>query len=314
MDTINDMEKQSKKRPPVIFETVYQGDDSPDIASFLKKESPLSGRSLRQYFFKGLVRLNRKKAHSLAKLKSGDHLQVLGSNREHLVLKPEALPLEVVYEDDRLLVINKPALLAVHPSGGITSGTLANGVAAYFQKNGLNIKVRPVNRLDYGTSGLIIFAKSPQSQMELSKAIQEHLVVRIYYAVVSGIPNASEGIIKAPIMVDHKKRVVAEEGRQAETHYRVVKEFQNASLLELELRTGRTHQIRVHLNYIKTPIIGDTQYGIKSPVIKRPALHAGKLIFREPSLPLPELTAPFPEDFQNLLETYIKKDRLANRS
>jgi 23S rRNA pseudouridine1911/1915/1917 synthase len=291
----------------LVFETTYQGEIL-GISDFLKKSAPLSGRSLRQYFFKGLVHLNHKKAHSKAKLKDGDLIQVYGIHEEHPTLPSETMPLDIIYEDDDLLVINKPAQLAVHPSGNITSGTLANGVAAYFEKNGLKIKVRPVNRLDYGTSGLIIFSKKAEMQNRLSKAIQENHIHRIYYAVVRGLPNQREGIIDLPIGEQKGKRIVSELtlGKPAITHYRVIETLDNSALLELSLKSGRTHQIRVHLSHIGHPILGDPQYGIPSSLIKHPALHAGKLDFSDSGINIPTLSTPFPEDFTNLL-TILRK-------
>jgi 23S rRNA pseudouridine1911/1915/1917 synthase len=300
------MEKKQKNSHNLLFETTYHGEAYIVITDFLKQAAPLSGRSLRQYFFKGLVHLNHKKAHSKAKLKDGDLIQVYGIHEEYPTLQSETMPLDIIYENDDLLIINKPAQLAVHPSGNITSGTLANGVAAYFEKNRLKIKVRPVNRLDYGTSGLIIFSKKAEIQNSLSKATQENRIHRIYYAVVNGIPNQREGIIDLPIGERNSKRIISEQGKPALTHYQVIETLNNSALLELSLKSGRTHQIRIHLSHIGHPILGDPQYGIPSSLIKRPALHAGKLNFSDTGMDIPELNAPFPEDFTNLLNTLRK--------
>lgn len=305
MGTIGLMEQKQKLKRNLIFESVYHGGTSITITDFLRQEASISGRSLRQYFFKGLILLNQKKAHSKALLKDGDLIQVYGVGAEHQTLKPEALSLDIVYEDDDLLVINKPAQLAVHPSGKITSGTLANGIAAYFEKIKLKIKVRPVNRLDYGTSGLIIFAKKPEIQTRLTAATQHNQIHRIYYVVVQGVPSQERGIIDLPIGqspdIKANQRTVTEEGKSAVTHYKVIEKFNGNALLELSLKTGRTHQIRVHLSHSGFPILGDPQYGIPSPFIKRPALHAGKLNFSDADFSIPELIAPFPEDFNALL-------------
>lgn len=300
------MKKTPQKSNNCIFKATYAEDTPTPITNFLKVASPLSGRSLRQYFFKGLVRLNHRKAHSFAKVKSGDLIQVYGNEEGFQALIPESMLLDIIFENADLLVINKPAQLAVHPSGNIISGTLANGVAAYFEKNGLKIKVRPVNRLDYGTSGLIIFAKKPEIQTILSEATRDNRIHRIYYAVVRGVPDINTGIINLPIGEVKGKRIVSEKGQPAETHYQVIEEFGNTSLLELSLKSGRTHQIRVHLNHIGHQILGDHQYGLPNPFIKRPALHAGKLTFSSTQLAIPELIAPFPEDFNNLLNALRK--------
>ncbi|HYH02813.1 MAG TPA: RluA family pseudouridine synthase [Bacillota bacterium] len=293
--------KDTKKRNPLLFELKYSKAEPEPLREILKASAHFSGRGMRNYFFKGLVRVNHRQAHSDTIIKKGDLIQVYGFSENIQSLQPETLPIDIVYEDQHLLVINKPALLPVHPSGRITSGTLANRVAAYFQDNDLKIKVRPVNRLDQGTSGLIIFAKSAVIQEQISLAIRNHQIARIYYAVVQGQPVADAGIINQPIALIRGIRCIAPSGQPAETHYRVVQRFSQAALLELSLQTGRTHQIRIHLQHLGTPIIGDAQYGSKSPFIDRPALHAGKLQFTLAGWTLPELTAPLPKDMAQLL-------------
>jgi 23S rRNA pseudouridine1911/1915/1917 synthase len=286
-----------------IFEAQYTAKTPCPLRGFLKVSAQLSGRSLRAAFFKGRIKLNHRPAHSEAMVKSGDFIQVYSGAEYTETLTPEALSIEVIYEDAQLLALNKPALLPVHPSGRITSGTLANRVAAYYQQQDLKIKVRPVNRLDYGTSGLIIFAKSATVQAQLSTAIQLHQIKRIYYAIVQGAPAQNTGSITAPIGQNHGKRcIVTTGGQAAETAYRTIRQFSDAALLELELKTGRTHQIRIHLGHIGCPILGDPAYGVKSPLINRPALHAGKLIFNAAGFKLPELTIPLPEDMEQMLE------------
>ncbi|HEX3046466.1 MAG TPA: RluA family pseudouridine synthase [Bacillota bacterium] len=295
-----------------IFESVYQGGAPVSLFDYLKTTAQISGRSLHKFFFKGLILVNGRKAHSSAILKPGATVKVLAM-KEQTTLAPEVIPLEIVFENEDLLVLNKPAMIAVHPVKEITAGTLSNGVAAYFQKISLNAKVRPVNRLDYGTSGLIIFAKTAQAQAKASEGIQNHTIRRIYYALVQGIPKPPEGVINLPIREFKGKRIVGEGGQPAQTHYRVIEEFSKASLLELTLKTGRTHQIRVHLNAIGCPILGDPQYGVKAPTgaqgqrIQHPALHAGKLDFTSSSFKIPELTAPLPPDFLNLVDYYKGK-------
>ncbi len=286
----------------ISFEGDYHLQEPIPISDYLKEHSPLSGRSLRKYFFKGLVYRNGKKAHSKTILNPGDHITVYALFENHDSLEPEPISIKILYEDRDLLVIDKPALLAVHPSGNIKSGTLANAVAFYFQKIGLNAKVRPVNRLDYGTSGLIIFAKNAQAQTVLSKEIQGDHITRIYYTVVSGVLKNDLGIIDLAISERNRVRKAAVTGKAAVTEYHTIKRFKDASLLEINLQTGRTHQIRIHLSAIGHPIYGDLQYGIKTPLIKRPALHAGKLIFRDSAFQVPELRVDWPEDFQKLLE------------
>lgn len=289
----------------ICFESSYDLEESLTISHFLKELSPLSGRSLRKYFFKGLVFRNGKKAHSETLLKTGDRITVYAITESQDSLEAEPIPIKIIYEDQNLLVLDKPASLAVHPSGSIKSGTLANGVAHYFNNIGLKSKVRPVNRLDYGTSGLIIFAKNAQTQKSLSEAIKEGKIKRIYYAVVAGIVKSERGIINYSISEKNGARQVAADGKNALTEYRTLQRYNNASLLEINIQTGRTHQIRVHLSAIGHPIYGDSKYGKKTLLIKRPALHAGKLVFHDSAFKIPELQAPWPADFQNLINNLI---------
>jgi 23S rRNA pseudouridine1911/1915/1917 synthase len=290
-----------KSKSKLIFETKYTAITPGPLREFLKTAAQLSGRGLRKSFFKGLIKVNGRQAHSEAVVKSGDVVQVYAGAEYTKTLTPEPQSIAIVYENEQLLVLNKPALLPVHPSGKITSGTLANRVAAYFQKQNLKIKVRPVNRLDYGTSGLIIFAKNAAVQAQLSQAIQQHQVKRIYYALVQGTPAPKAGSITAPIGETRGQRGVVNGGRTAATAYRTLRQFNDAAWLELELQTGRTHQIRIHLSHIGCPIVGDPVYGIKSRLINRPALHAGKLIFNTAKFKIPELTAPLPDDLTKLV-------------
>ncbi len=286
----------------IIFETRVPSINAMPLIDYLKEAAPFSGRGLRKYFFKGLVILNNRRAHSTALVKSGDAVVVFEDTAANQSLEPENIHLDIIYEDQELLVIDKPAGLLVHPVKDIISGTLANGVAAYFRKIGLNTKIRPVNRLDSGTSGLIIFAKSAPVQDSLSEAIQQHLIQRIYYAVVKGIPRNDEGTINAPIAENRGRRFVSAAGQSAETHFRIVAKFNDACLLELNLKTGRTHQIRVHLRHLGCPIIGDGHYGVISKHINRPALHAGKLDFSASNFNIPQLIAPVPDDIRKLLD------------
>lgn len=284
-----------------FFETTYRDSTAQTIFQFLKMNSPISARSLRKYFFKGLVLINHKKAHSEKVLRSGDRVVVLPMTEEASPIQPEPVPIDIIYQNDDLLIINKPAGMAVHPVKTITSGTLANAVAYYYQANNIRSKVRPVHRLDVGTSGLVLFAKHAASQETLTKGINDHTIQRIYYAMVHGIPGPPTGTIDLPIGEIRRGRGVTANGQPARTHYKTVAQYHDSALLELELETGRTHQIRIHLQALGHPILGDPVYGIKSPYIKRPALHAGKLHFDHSDLPIPTVTAAWPEDFEALI-------------
>jgi len=239
----------------ICFNSEYNLTEAVSIIEFLKKHSPLSGRSLRKYFFKGLVFCNGKKAHSQTILKSGDQIIVYALDEKNTSLEPEPIPIKIIFEDQNLLVINKPAFQAVHPSGNIKSGTLSNAVAYYFAQSGIKSKVRPVNRLDYGTSGLIIFAKSAQAQTLLSEEIRQGRIGRIYYAIVNGLVKNDRGEIDLAIGQRKGVRTVIPDGKNALTAYQTLKRFNNASLLEVKLQTGRTHQIRIHLSAVRPPAL-----------------------------------------------------------
>ncbi len=284
--------------PKKLLTYQYNETESSPIGSFLKNKAQLSGRNLRQYFYKGLITINKRRAHSQALLQAGDVIKVLLPSSEHNQLVPEERPLEIVYEDEHLLVINKPALIAVHPSGPIKSGTLANQITAYYQKINLPIKVRPVNRLDYGTSGLMLIAKDAATQTALSQALQQHLIVRTYQALISGVPGTTSGTIRQGIKKAGPRRIIDPTGKSAVTHYQLLETYPQAALVQLRLETGRTHQIRLHLQHLGHPILGDGQYGKKSALISRPALHAAGLSFHSPDFAIPPLTAPLPADMQ----------------
>ncbi len=225
-------------------------------------------------------------------------------------LVPEEMLLSIVYEDDDLLVVDKPAGMAVHPSPGHSSHTLVNGILAHCPDlSGIGGEKRPgiVHRLDKDTSGLIIVAKNDAAHVSLAGQLKDRKVKKTYLALVEGRLEPREGLIDAPIGRDprHRKRMaVIERGRDARTRYRVLREVDGRSLVEVQPETGRTHQIRVHLASLHHPIVGDTLYGRKGGVsLARQFLHAQKLAFTHPrSGERLELEAPLAEDLQEALQ------------
>lgn len=259
-----------------------------------------------------LVLYNGKPSKASTKIKTGDRIELFEKEPEPLAVKGEEIPLEIVYEDDDLMVINKPRGMVVHPAPGHTSGTLVNAVLSHAGESlsSINGVLRPgiVHRIDKDTSGLILICKNDFSHKALAKQLEEHSITRRYHAICSGRLKEEQGTVSAPIGRDEKNRkqqaINYKHGKEAITHYRLLENLQNASLLECRLETGRTHQIRVHMKSIGHPLLGDPLYGPKKNLyaIKGQALHAMVLGFVHPrSGEYMEFSADYPEDFQELL-------------
>ena len=213
------------------------------------------------------------------------------------------MDLDIIYEDDWFLVVNKQPGIAVHPSSLHYSDSLSNGVKFYFDKIGLKKKIRVVNRLDYNTSGIVVFAKCEYIHEQFSKQMMQHIFQKEYLCIINGFLDNSYGIIDLPI--DRKQgsiieRCIDKNGQKSITHYEVLKTFSDYSLVKCILETGRTHQIRVHFSAIGHPLLGDTLYGIASNLIKRQALHSNKI----------DLIHPITKEhlsFESLLPNDMKK-------
>lgn len=225
-------------------------------------------------------------------------------------IEPDSIPLDIVYEDGDVIVINKPAGLVVHPAPGHPRGTLANALVAHvpgISVGGSN-RAGIVHRLDKDTSGLIVAAKTDRGRTSLVRQWADHSVEKTYLALVSGSVEEREGTIDAPIGRDPKNRqrmTVAPSGRSAVTHFRVVQRFPNATLLEVGIETGRTHQIRVHLAFAGYPVVGDVIYGrprMTDPQPGRQFLHASKLALTLPDGAAMHFSAPLPDDLRSALE------------
>ena len=248
-------------------------------------------------------------------INEGEVIKIDLAKDESQDIAPEKMDIEIIYEDEDILVVNKKPFMVVHPTKSYQSGTLANGVINYFMESGQNCIVRLVSRLDMNTSGLIIIAKNQFSHGMLSKEMTENKVTKRYLAVVHGILENEEGTIDRPIYrpegIDFGiMRIVDERGQRSITHYKVIEKYENASLVECTLETGRTHQIRVHLSSIGHPIYGDSLYGSgdeEQDLISRQALHAYSLDFRSPRTgEILSLKSNLPEDIKTLIEK-IKK-------
>ena len=281
------------------------------IREFLKEELELSSRLIRRAAIEKRIFVNKEVVRMRKVLHTGDIVEVKLERVESQNIIPEKMNLNIVYEDDDILVLNKPPYTVVHPTRGYPTGTLANGILYYFNETNQNCIVRLVSRLDMDTSGLIIIAKNQYAHMALSKEMQLNHLEKRYLAVVHGHLEEEEGTIDLPIFKPENeesifKRIIDERGQRSITHYKVIKKFENADLVECLLETGRTHQIRVHLSHIGHPIYGDTLYGYgedEKELIPRQALHAYGLDFKSPRTKEQlSLRAELPEDILNLID------------
>ena len=264
---------------------------------------------LQKWLREGYVRLDSREAKSKQKIWGGEHVEILPQpGAAETALRAERIPLEIVYEDDAVLVINKPAGLVVHPGSGNWRGTLLNALLHHSPRLPEVPRAGIVHRLDKDTSGLLVVAKTLQAQTNLVRQLQARTVKREYLAVVHGVVKAA-GEIAAPVGRDPRRRTrmaVVDTGKPALTRYKVVKRFASATLLECGLATGRTHQIRVHMQSLGHPLLGDPVYREKrrrvTPEFRRQALHAARLQFSHPVSGAPmRFEAPLPEDFRALL-------------
>jgi len=198
---------------------------------------------------------------------------------------PTKMDLVIIYEDEAYIILNKPAKIETHPTCANYTNTLANGLMYYFKQNGIKKKIRPVNRLDKETSGLIVFAKNEYVQEQLVKQMKDNVMNKEYIAIVEGIVEKNEGEINAPIKRKSDsilERCVSEDGDNAITEYEVINRLNKMTVVKCKLKTGRTHQIRVHMAYIGHSIVSDFLYGTRSEFIDRQALHSYKLEFVHP--------------------------------
>lgn len=279
------------------------------LDKYVAEECPELSRSyIQRLIGNGHVTVNNCVAKGRLKLNVGDRVVLVIPPPTPSTPLPEEIPLAIVYEDNDLLVVDKPAGLTVHPAPGHPSHTLVNAVLAHCPNLEINGSVRPgiVHRLDKNTSGLIMVAKNDAAHRDLSDQIKIRSVIKRYLVLVEGCLSPDRGIIEAPIDRDpsHRKRMaVVSEGREAFTQYQVIRNIGNYTLLEVTIKTGRTHQIRVHLSAIGFPVVGDEVYGRMSPILNRQFVHACYLGFRLPSSgEYIELRSDLPVDLEEALE------------
>lgn len=279
----------------------------------LKKVFPEISRSrVQQLIDEGYILVNGRKAKASYQVRIGDEVSVTIPDPQPLEVVAEEIPLNIIYEDKDLAVINKPAGMTVHPAPGHSRGTLVNALLARCHDlSGIGGYLRPgiVHRLDKDTSGLMLVAKNDLAHLRLAKAIKQRKVKRIYMGLVHGVPSPRQGCIDAPIgrhPVRRKEMTVTPiNSRPAITNYKVIEEFSSYSLIEAKLETGRTHQIRVHMAYIGHPIVGDPVYGRRKGNLglRTQALHAARLVFSHPTTgEIMDFQAPLPTAFKEALD------------
>ena len=297
--------------------TVTEEDVGMNVEQIVRQKMNVSGRMMQRLTRSKGILLNRKQPFLQRQVKTGDQIAVRVVDRQPLQEKapgaaersnaPENIPsIEILYEDDHLLIVNKPAGMMVHPIKQEQSGTLVHVLSDLFLAKGVQLNPHPVHRLDKETSGAILLAKSSYGHQLADRLLREGGIHREYLAIVNGAVEDEAGTIDAPIGRDPRhptKRRVADTGDHAVTHYEVTKRSSQMSLVRVWLETGRTHQIRVHFAHLGHPLAGDTMYGAARGLMRRQALHASSLRFEHPILK-EEIAAhaPLPADMKRLMQ------------
>lgn len=299
------------------FEFVAAKEDKGErLDRFLQKNLPGVSRShVKTIIEEGGATVNGKVEKAGASLKENDKVVFNLPSPKNLSLEPENIPLDIVYEDDDIAVINKPQGMVVHPACGSENGTLVNALLYNLSSlSTINGVVRPgiVHRLDKDTSGLLVVAKNDEAHKNLQSQIQKKDAKRYYVALLDGNVKEDAGTVNEPVGRSHsdrKKMAVVRDGRNAETHFRVLRRFSRYTFCEFELKTGRTHQIRVHAKFMHHPVVGDAVYGGSNEFkLNGQLLHAYKLVLTHPKTQkVMTFTAPIPDYFQAVLDILEKR-------
>lgn len=307
----NDADYMSEEEQELTASSEYAGNR---LDKFLSDFYDGNSRSYFQKLIKdGKILVNGKQQKSNYRLESGDLVHITIPKVQEIEIIPENIPLDILYEDEDLLVVNKPKGMVVHPSAGHNSGTLVNAVMYHCKGSlsGINGVIRPgiVHRIDMDTTGALIVCKNDNAHLKIAEQIKVHSITRRYQGIVKGVVTQDLGTIEGSIgrhPVERKKMAInVPNGKPAITHYRVLKRYSNYTYMEFELETGRTHQIRVHLSSIGHPLLGDAVYGNgKSPwKLQGQTLHASIIGFNHPVTgEYLEVEAPLPEYFKHLLK------------
>lgn len=277
-------------------------------------EPEITRSQLKNLINDGHVTVNGQPVKPKYKVQAGDKISLVKPEPQSLELTPENIPLDIVYEDDDMIVVNKPQGMVVHPAPGHPDHTLVNALLYHSPLSTINGTFRPgiVHRIDKDTSGLLMVAKNDLAHQSLAEQLRNKTNKREYLALVYGQIKEDEGTIDAPLgrnSQDRKKQAVVKDGRHAVTHFKVVKRYDNFTLVKCILETGRTHQIRVHMKYIGHPLVGDPLYGPRKVIGKNGQfLHAALLGFKHPRTGEEMVfEAPLPENFQKMLDKLDKQ-------
>ncbi len=314
---------QINQNEPTYSLTVSNEAAGARLDSFIAVETSLSRSAAQGLLSEGGVLVNGRAVTKSCKLKAGDVVEVFLPEVKECEALPEDIPLDIVYEDDDVVVVNKPQGMVVHPAPGHSSGTLVNALMFHCKDSlsDINGVIRPgiVHRIDRDTSGLLIVAKNNEAHLGLAAQLEDHSLSRVYKTILCGRLNG-DGTVDAPIgrhKTDRKKMAISQDGRRAVTHYKQLEELEGGfCLAEMRLETGRTHQIRVHMAHIGHPVLGDPVYGRPTQFEKKhPALfagqclHAGELTFVHPrTKEKVTVSAPLPANFERILELMRYKD------
>ena len=300
--------------------TVHRGEMRLD-QFLVSQQKGLTRSQLQRLITSGLARLNGIPGKPSQRVRAGDRVSLTIPPPQRLNIVPQLMPLAVTYQDEQLIVVDKPAGLSVHPGPGHPDRTLVNALLAQCSDiQGVGGAIRPgiVHRLDKDTSGLMVVAKTEVAHRELSAQIKERRITKGYLALATGLLEPAQGQIDAPIARDprHRKRMaVVVGGKESRTRYRVLERFGGCSLLELYLETGRTHQARVHLAYLGHPLLGDAVYGKGSPLLGHHFLHAHHLGFHHPTTGRPmEFKSDLPDDLVDVIDGLKREGTLGRAS
>jgi len=286
---------------------VAEEDAGLTVEQIVREKLSVSGRMLQRLTRSKGIQLNRKQPYLKRQVKPGDRVavRVADPKPQRADVQAAVIPLDILYEDDHLVIVNKPAGMMVHPVGPGQTDTLVDALTAHFQQKGEPASVHAVHRLDKQTSGAVLLAKSSYGHQLADRLLREGAIHREYLAIATGRIEQERGTISAPIGRDPRhstKRMVTERGDHAVTHFEVADRSERSTLVRIRLETGRTHQIRVHFQHIGHPLAGDTLYGGEKMGFSRQALHAGTLSFPHP-LNGEQIVAeaPLPEDMRTFM-------------